>query len=176
MIQTSITALKDYILTWNTYFTNGYDDVYMDENTGIVANDKPVFPNDKIGDYFYIRLPQQTRFDYTAASTINDCSNTPMLDAELTLIACMRNASADILMTNLVNTISSYNDAVRFISARYNSEDVVLQELSRMKKEKVDAALSRLGNHTIISVTFRMLVNFKLRKVSADCILNPCVC
>jgi hypothetical protein len=172
MIQSTLTGLKDYIAQKNTYFTTSYDDVYMDETTGIVANSLPVFPNDKLGNYFYLRLPNQSRFDYNPVNRITDCSNTPAVVSEITLVACARNASADRLMTNLLNTISSYNADVRFTTCTYRSEDVVLRELSRMKKENIDAALQRLGNHTIVSVNFSLSVNFTLTK----CILDPCRC
>lgn len=172
MIQPALIALKNYILTANPYFNTGFDDVYMDETKGVVGNDLPVFPNDKIGDYFYLRLPSQVRFNYTAASAISDCANTPNIEAELMLVACVRKADASILMTNLTNTISMYNDSARFTNARYRSEDVVLQELGRMKKENTEAALARLGNHTIVSLSFVLSVPFTLTK----CITDPCSC
>jgi hypothetical protein len=176
MIQSTLTGLKDYILSTNTYFGKGFDDVYMDESTGIVANNLPVFPADNLGDYFYLRLPNQSRFDYNVVNRVTDCSNTPAIVSEITLVACVRKANADRLVTNLLNTISSYNDDVRFVTVQYRSEDVVLRELSRMKKENIDAALQRLGNHTIVSVNFSLSVSFRLRKVSSNCILDPCKC
>jgi hypothetical protein len=176
MIQSTLTGLKDYILSTNTYFGKGFDDVYMDETTGIVANGGAIFPNDTLGDYFYLRLPNQSRFDYAAINRVTDCSNTPGVVSDITLVACVRKASADRLMTNLLNTISSYNDDVRFVTCQYRSEDVVLRELGRLKKENIEAALQRLGNHTIVSVNFSLSVSFQLRKVSSGCILDPCKC
>lgn len=176
MIQPTLTAIKDYILQYNTYFGKGFDDVWMDETTGIVAGDKPIFPNDTLGDYFYLRLPNQSRFDYNRVNVVSDCANTPSIVSELTLVACVRKASYDRLVTNLLNTLSSYNADVRFTSVIYRSEDVVLKELARMKKENIEAALKRLGNHTIVSISFALSVSFTLKKVTAGCILNPCVC
>lgn len=173
MIQPTLTAIKDYILSQNTYFNKGFDEVYMDEAKGIVADEKTiVFPNDKLGSYFYLRLPSQSRFDYAAASKISDCSNTPDIVSEITLVCCVLKASPDRLMTNMLNTISKYNPDVRFVSCRYRSEDVVMTELARMEKGNIMAALSRLGKHTIISLTFSLSVGFKLSK----CIVDPCSC
>ena len=166
MIQDKLTALKDYILQYNTYFGKGFDDVWMDENTGIVENGKPIFPNDTLGDYFYLRLSNQSRFDYNRAAAISDCANTPNVVSEITLVACVRKANYNTLMTNLLNTVSSYNADVRFTSAIYRSEDVVLKELARMKKENIEAALQRVGNHTIVSISFALAVPFTLRKVA----------
>lgn len=172
MIQSSLTALKDYILAQNTYLNKGFDNVYMDEKTGTVANaDGEVFPNDTLGNYFYLRLPNQSRFDYTVASRISDCANTPNIVSEITLVACILKGSEDKLMSNILNTLSKYNADVRFTTAMYRKEDVVSRELARLSKENILAALSRVKG-TVISVSFTMSTNFQLSK----CIVDPCNC
>lgn len=172
MIQSSLTALKDYILTKNTYFHKGFDNVYMDEKTGIIAGDgSEVFPNDTIGNYFYLRLPNQSRFDYTQAARISDCTNTPNIVSEITLVACIIKGSEDKLMSNILNTLSKYNADVRFITCMYRKEDVVSRELARLSKENILAALSRVKG-TVVSVSFTMSTNFQLSK----CIVDPCIC
>jgi len=177
MIQETLTSLKDFILQYNTYFRQGFDNVYLDETTGIVEAGKPVFPNDTLGNYFYLRLPSVSTFDYNPVAAISDCSNTPLLVSDVTLVACVLDSDHDRLMANLMNTISSFNANARFTQCRFRSEDVVLAELARMPAEKRTAALARIGKHTIISVTFSLAVNFQLRSVKkADCILDPCKC
>lgn len=176
MIQSTLTAFKEYILDTNTYYSNGFDDVYLDETKGIVAGKEIVFPNDNLGNYFYLRLPNSFRFDYSAISRISDCVSSPAITGEMTIVACVRNGNADNMVTNLLNTVVTYNGSWRLRGVMYRSEDVVIRELARMSKENISAALSRLGNHTIVAVNFEIDVEFRLLKMSPSCILDVCSC
>lgn len=176
MIQSTLTAFKEYILSTNTYFSKGFDDVYLDDTQGIVAGKETVFPNDKHGNYFYLRLPNSFRFDYNTISRVTDCASSPGITGEVSLVALVRNGNADNIVTNLLNTIVNYNSVWRIRSAMYRSEDVVLKELAKMGKDNIVAALARLGNQTIVSITFEIDVEFRLRKMSTTCILDVCNC
>lgn len=177
MLQSKLTAIKNYILEHNTYFAHGYDNAWLDEaNGGVSLGEKVLFPNDNLGNYFYLRMPNQIRFDYSAAARIDDCSNTPSPTGEVVLVASIKGGSPDKLITNLLNTIGSYNAELRFSSAVYQSEVVVQQEMRGFKKETVNAALARIGKNKIVSITFAVSTEFRLRKVTSGCILNPCEC
>lgn len=177
MLKTKLTAIKNYILEHNTYFAHGYDNAWLDEvNGGVSLGEKVLFPNDTLGSYFYLRLPNQVRFDYVVSSRIDDCSNTPNVTGDVVLVASVKKGNADTVITNLLNTISSYNGLVQFGSAVFQSEVVVQQELRGLSKESIRAALARIGNNTIVSLTFRLSSEFRLRKVTANCIIDPCSC
>lgn len=174
-MQSTLTAIKDFVLQYNPYFSAGYSDVYMDETKGYIANDKVIFPNDNLGNYFYLRLPHDVGFDYTPASRVDDCSNTPNPTGDVTIVAIVKDANPDKLIQNLLNTISGYNATVRLKGAKYNSANVTLTELGRASKEVKEAALKRL-KHTIVSITFTLSVPFTLRRITSNCIIDPCQC
>jgi len=51
-----ISDLKNFILTHNPYFDNGFANVSIDEKLGLVANfEDVVFPSSTNGDFFYLR-------------------------------------------------------------------------------------------------------------------------
>lgn len=174
MLKEKITRLKDFILSKNPYFDTGFDDVYQDETTGIVANDLPVFPADHLGNYFYLRLPQNVSFDNSSYQQVADCITGIGVQSLIYLIACMRGADADHLMTNLVNTLQAYqSDQITFRGAIYQPQAVVLQELSRLSQAEKSAALQKLGkDYCIVSISFQLTVPFQFTQ--SRCFTNPC--
>lgn len=175
MLKGKLDGLKEHILQYNPYFNNAFADVIQDDTTGIVHNGKPIFPNDTLGDYFYLRLPSNVQFEYAPIYNISTSINGVGLRSNIVLVACMRNADPDKLLSNLVNTIQSYQtEYVRFTGAIYESDGVLLQELSKIKdKENIEAALQRLGNdYTLVSIIFQYTFPFTFQK--PICITEPC--
>lgn len=171
MLQDKINELKEHILQYNGYFSNAYSDVYVDQQTGIVHNkDGAIFPNDTLGDYFYLRLANASQLQYTALSTATQGLS---VSAPVVLVACLKSGSADTLLANLINTLRHFSpENIRFTSFLYNSSDVVLQELSRItEKADIEAALQRIQN-VIVSVSFTYSYNMSFQKL--NCIQDPC--
>lgn len=176
MLNTQIETLKDYIIQYNPYFNNGYTGVVLNEKTGMVHNNEPVFPMDTLGDYFYLRTEDGLRFDFNEQFRISDCIAPTGVTASMVLVACVNNADADKLLNNLTNTILAYTASnIRLRSAIFESDDVVLQELRKMQAESIDAALQRLkSSYTIVSIKFEISDRYNFQKPS--CNVNPCKC
>jgi hypothetical protein len=164
-------GLVEHILTTNTYFDNGFDDVYQDETTGLVENGEPVFPADNHGRYFYLRLPNNIRFDYSAQFTLDECSNSPGKIYDVILVACVADVNAEGLLNNLLSALSSYQERITLQSASIQGNVVINQELSFMSKDDREAALKRKpDNLTIVSISFSYIKETLL----TNCITEPC--
>lgn len=169
MLKDSIISLKDFILDNNSYFSSGYGPVFFNDK-GILE----VFPNDKLGDYFYIRHAAKATVDSTAAMKISDCATPMGVRSECFLIACVREADNDRLINNLVHTIQGSGRNAVVTGLTYEREAVVLQEMPKHPKEDREKALQNLSNWTIVSVQFNLTVRVKPVKNLAECIENPC--
>lgn len=178
MLKEKLYNLKEHILKYNPYFNNAFDYTVQDENTGIIHDSIPVFPADNLGDYFYLRITNNVRFDnqsiYNTATTISGVGLVPTI----ILVACVRDADADKLLNNLVNTLRAESCGARIglVSMLFNGRDVILQELARMKeKENIEAALQRLpSGMTLVSITFTYSFNYTFQKLK--CFDPPCNC
>lgn len=171
MYNSELEAIKDRILEYNTYFDQGYSDVYQDPVKGIVHNDLPVFPSDSLGNYFYLRLPDSVRFTPSADSRINDCDTPLNMNAVVLLVACVKDADPDRLMSNLLITLQK-TDNVTVTAGVFDSARVVLNELARVSEATQKTALARLDDITIVSLSFSLDKIFQPQKLS--CITNPC--
>lgn len=163
--------LKEHIMTKNPYFDVGYDDVYQDETTGIVHNSEPVFPADNLGNYFYLRLPNNIRFDSSNTFQYSECDNSPGKVYDMILVAVVANANPETLLDNLISTLGTFQHLVSFSSAIIQPAVVINQELSFMSKEDRDAALKRKPeNLTIVSLSF----SYTIETLINNCITEPC--
>lgn len=175
MLKEAIENIKDAIKDNNPYFDKGFCNVYQNPDVGIVlAGDVPVFPASELGDYFYLRLPNNVTFSSGTYEAIADSIKGIGLNATIVLVACVKNANCDVLMKNIVNTLQALcGENITLNTAVYNSSEVVRQELSFMNKEQRDAALARIPNGmAIVSVTFTYQIPFTF----SNCIVNPCSC
>lgn len=172
MLQDKLNSIRDSILRYNTYFKNGYSSVYVDDKS--VRETKKqiaVFPNDTLGDYFYIRLADAAAFKFTPR-VLADCINGYDLTANLVLVAVVNNADSGDLIHNLVSTFSQIG-GTNVTSAIWIKEDVVKEEMKSMDKKEINAALSKLkADHTIVSVKFGY--NGTIGIIDLNCIQNPC--
>lgn len=175
MIKTYLEQLKEHILEYNTYFDNGYADVIQDYR-GIIRNKQPIFPQDTLGNYFYLRLPSDVQFDNSAQYNISDCSNGFGISAVIVLVAIVNGANADILFDNMLSTVSRWKGLnLRFTRGLFQSDLVVAQELSKISKEDLQTALQRLReDQTMISLQFTATAAFNAQKL--NCITDPCIC
>lgn len=180
MWQQQLNRLKAFILQHNPYFKNGYHNAWIDPKGHVVVpilkdgEFLPVMPNDTLGDYFYLRLPQQFSLGESIAFTINDCEKGIVASGQLTLIAYVHDADPDLLIDNLLNTILQYdNQLVGVNSFITQPELVVMQELAKMDKKELMKALQNIpDNVSIVSLVFTLRTPFQYKKLS--CITKPC--
>lgn len=176
MLRTKLTELKDFILLKNTYLSTGFDNVYQDAVNGLILQDeKPIFPMDNLGDYFYLRLPDEMKFVYDARRfKTDDCGFEFGISAKVYLVAFMRGADSDTLFNNLVNTLQGFDDAyLSFNGGIFKKELVIQQELKRYSKEDIAKALQNIQRKdALVSISFDISTNFTKKKLS--CLENPC--
>lgn len=175
MLQQLLVDLRDYILKFNTYFSVGYEAVYIDPNIGIVNNGKTfAFPDDTIGSYFYLRLPNQTAYSQQKEYTISDNVSGLGMSMEVYLVAYVKDSDADKLLLNLISTLRYYGD-LRINRATNQSDVVVTQELAKTDKKIIMAALQRIPkNASIVSINFT--INKPVEFIYPNCITTPCGC
>lgn len=173
MISTKLDELGAAIAAKNTYFDNHFSDVVFDETTGYILSDQtPAFPNDTLGNYFYLRSPRNWGFQ---SVPIADGVVGTNVSGQVILVAYMRDADPDKLAANLINTIrglSCSGHDVALLSATAQAETVILQELANLSAENQETALQRIGeNVTLVSVTFTYNTDYPY----STCIVNPCL-
>ena len=174
MIKETIEAVKDFILSANTYFNKGIAGVTINE-AGHVAGNEIVFPNDKYGDYFYIRQANRSTFETGSYDKVTDCDNGESLRTDIFIVACVRNADADKLIDNLIHTMQKYPDN-RAVAVITESDDVIAQELAKASKTNKKAAQARIGNYTIVCLQVNIGTRVLPVRNLTTCILNPCSC
>lgn len=165
MYKAALSDIRDKILTANTYFAQGFSDVYSDNTKGIVNAEAIVFPSDTLGNYFYLRLPKSITFN----NGLGDLTPT----MSIILVAIVRDADADKLLTNLLQTLLNQCQSVGITAANVIREDVLRTELQGILDAKgIEAALARLNNFTLVSVSFTYAT--EIMKKPLTCIVNPC--
>lgn len=165
-------------MRYNPYLTKGFNHAWIDDETGQVfaAYGKEmiaVFPNDQLGDYFYMRTPQRINFSEAKDYKMVECLRGTAVSGQVILVACVRDADSDQLVHNLANTLQSYSSDLMLNSAIFQSEFVMLQELAKMKEENISAALARIKpDMTFVSLTFTMRSEFQYTPL--QCMTKPC--
>ncbi len=174
MLKAKLEMLKEFILTNNTYFTSGYANAVQDDETGIVHERVPLFPNDALGNYFYLRVQRGVQFSYEGMYKMSDAVGSVGINAQIVLVACVRNADADKLAENLVMTMSRYYpEYIKLQQVLYQSEQVVGQELALLSRENIQAALQRIdSDYTMVSLLFSYAAPIIVQPLK--CITNPC--
>lgn len=179
MIASKLAQIGAEIQRLNPYFDAAYNNVVASDIGYVMFDPKgqamPVFPNDTLGDYFYLRMPRNWQFsegDYIAEGISGTTIN-----AQIVLVAYMMNADADKLASNLINTVRTIGERVRgtiqLVSATAVDEEVLAQELADLGDDAYNAARARLGqNITLCSVTF----NYSQLFPYSNCFDNPCKC
>lgn len=170
MLQEQLIDLRDFILTHNSYFNKGYYDGILDKTTGKVN----YFPADFDGDYFYLRLPDNLTPDYSNDYIISP-NGSIGIRYNLILVAAVNNGDSSLLLENMISTIAAYGcrQAVTITKMLFMPDEVVLQELAKVKKEVAAAGLKRLGGYALCSVHFNFTLPFTFTKL--NCITKPCL-
>jgi len=177
LLHQQLTKLRDFILTYNTYFDNGFDYVTQDGVTGYVANNEmQVFPADNFGNYFYLRLPNQLGFDYSELYKVSDCGGGVGVTYNIILVALVIDGDTEILVQNILTTLGNYNqNNIQMTKILIHAEDVISQELAKIDKSEIQSAVQRVPyNSSLCSVHFKFTVPYVYQSLS--CIINPCSC
>lgn len=165
--------LKDittFILQYNTYFDRGFSNAYAATN-GIHDGEQVVFPNDTLGDYFYLRPNQPMSITVSERDRISDCAVPMALNASVIIVASVKNADPVMLVNNLANTISRFGFPISTVTIQ--PEEVVQQELGRMGQYDIASTMARLQrSNTLVSLTFT--ARRALPVIKLDCLPNPC--
>lgn len=175
-LRSKISALRDFIMKYNTYFDSGYDNVQQDQNTGYIANETEiVFPADNKGNLFYIRHPYGLGFDYTNAYRASDERSNPGVKYDMVLVAMVDGADEGLLLENMLTTLGNYNiENIKLIKALFGV-DVITSELSKIAKEDIQKAIQNIPeNAAFCAVYFTFTTPFIFQSV--NCIQSPCVC
>lgn len=176
MLKNVLTSVKDFILEYNTYFDTGFAHVIRNEEGYLVEGETPVFPSDIYGDYFYMRLPDESKFDY-AVPRLNDCDGGFKQAANIVLVACMVNADEYELANNLISTLNAYKDAdIKLTNIVYDADFVVKTELSKRPDPEASKGMQNIDkNYKIISIAFDL--KYYYEPIALDCIERPeCNC
>lgn len=170
--------LRNHIHTRNNYFHHGYANAFRSDVTGAIWAHKLkdmqcLLPDDTLGNYFYLRTDATIRLEPQPAERLTDggAQRVGFLDAvTVYLVAIVSNADAFRLIENLRNTAMSYADMnVLPVSASWNREQIVTEELAKMKADDVAAALKHYNDETIVKLTMNVSKTF----IPGNCIVNP---
>ena len=178
MKQQDFEELKDFILSKNEYFTEGFAFAYKDDITHTVqvkgAKDvKRLLPSDVLNNYFYLRNEPQLKHEPKDSERLTDngAQRLTFLDTQIIhLVAIVNNADAYQLVENIRNTAMMYEAFnVRPMTTSWNREQIVFSELSKMGAVDVNAALQRLKNETVV----RIQLSISKIHIPSSCITNP---
>jgi hypothetical protein len=167
-------ALRDFILQYNPYYTTGFANVLQYDNGLVATTGQAVFPADNLGNYFYLRMPNQVQVDNSPAYTIADNGLGIGLQYNVVLVACMLDGNAECMITNLLTTLMRYhNEPLRITTVLPNAEDVIFQELSKVNEATAINAVKNLPEKlTICSIHFTFTIPFVPQQLG--CLSTPC--
>lgn len=172
MLKNTIEHIKDKLIEETSFFTNGFSDVIQNPELGLVLKgDVPIFPSDTLGNYFYLRLPNNLTFTQGTGFAIADTITGIAVNAEIVLVACVKDADADVLIMDILNVLrATCNDPnITFVSATYNSAEVVRRELEFMTTEMRNTALQNIPDDlTIVSITFTIQNDIDYNKCETE--------
>lgn len=169
-----LAKLKDFILLHNPYFKHGFDAVVLEESGYVAENGQIVFPADDLGNYFYLRLPNNLQADYNPQYSIADSYQSIGVKYDIILVACVVNGDNGKMLENIITTLGRYNDEpLRMTKLLHLADDIVIQELSKIGKENAEAALQRFPeNMGICSVHFTFTIPYIFQQLK--CLQDPC--
>lgn len=172
-------ALKDFILAKNTYLHNGYANAFKDDVTKRILATKGsdyinLLPDDTKGNYCYLRNDTIMQFTPQLQERLTDAGTQRLSFLDniiVTLVAVVQDADALKVVENLRNTCMMYEALnVQSLSANWNREQVITEELNGMRAEDIAAALKRLKDETIVKLTLRISQLF----TPSSCIVDIC--
>lgn len=170
-------TLRDFILTKNTYFSNGYFNAFVDGETSSVytienGNLKAIFPEDRLGNYFYLRNDPNMKF--ASKQGYEECGVGRFnFDDTMTvyLVAIVNDADEFELINNLRNTVLSTKELIAIpTAAMWQTENVLIDEMKGFGEKAIKEALKNLKGQTIVKLTLSISKEF----IPNKCINNPC--
>lgn len=170
-------SLKEFILSKNTFFSEGYANAFIDSETEAVysyvnGDLKVIFPDDRVGNYFYLRNDSSIKF--ALKTGYQECGIGKFnFDDTLTcyLIAVVNGADEYDLLTQLRNTCLSYSKLICIpSSAITQTENVIVTEMSGFEKETIWDTLKNLKNKKIL----RLQITISKEFIPNNCIIDPC--
>lgn len=164
--------IAQQILQYNPYFNKGFGDGYLNTK-GVYQSgtEQVLFPNDSLGDYFYLRQLQPTRIVNRPVDKIVDCAASFAIQSNGVLVAYIRKADSTILISNLISTLSFLSIAVTSVTMQ--PEVVILQELQGLDPETIAQTIANMDKSvTLISIAFQYYLPLPL--VDLNCLPNPC--
>lgn len=176
MTAQQLTDLKDFILLKNKYFNNGYAHAFRDEGLVVARKGKglePVSVNDKLGNYFYLRIDGDIAINPATNIKVKDCNGgLGYYDSvRLQIVAFVKDADEYIVMNNLRTTVTGYSELSCVpVSANIVRESVIRAEHTGIADSDIQAMLQRLKNLTVI----RLTVEISAIQPENSCIYNPC--
>lgn len=172
-------AFKDFILSTNPYFVNGYANVFKDSETGYIfaRNGQDfinVFPMDYAGAYFYLRNESGINFREDYNGRVQDCGAGRLAFNDTVvcqIVAVVSKANGYDLINNLRNTAMMFTGMNAIPTAAiWVREEVVVNEMAKSSEDELMAALQRLKDETIVRVT----VSITKPYVTGTCIIDVC--
>lgn len=171
-------ALKNHILKLNGYFTTGFANAFKDTQTSAIytrvnGNLKAIFPEDRLGNYFYIRNEPQATF--TAKLGYEDCGpGRAAYDDRLTayLVAIVQDGDEYEMIANLRNSVLRYKEMfVVPVGAIWQRENVVITEMQGFEDSEILTALTNLKGQAIVRVQLQITKEY----LPNNCITEPCI-
>jgi hypothetical protein len=180
MFRQELSKITAHMKQYNPFFMEGYSTVWQDPETGHVWAETEkgrmsIFPEDRLGDYFYLRTLAQGRLAIDQQQyPVIGCNLTGIVaTGSIRMVAVVRDANADLLIVRLVNALSLYDVTTLQVSA-FNpySELVLASEMALADESDIATALQRLGNEAIVSVDFNLSAGIGFKKL--DCLPEIC--
>jgi hypothetical protein len=179
MIPQVLEGLKDFILSKNTVFHNGYANAYRNELRYTIYTKTgnellPLLPNDTLGNYFYLRHEDAIQHEPSSAERLADSGSGRLsfLDTIIIqLVAFADKACAYTLIDNLRNTLMMFDGLhAQPITSMFESTKILVAELPKISNEQQHALLQRVKDETIIRITLKASLLF----TPSNCINNAC--
>lgn len=179
MTDSNFDSLKDYILKLNKYYDSAYANAFKDEESSAVyvrsgKDLKMVFPDDRIGNFFYIRTEPNMAFQPDRGLATMDCGvgRVGFNDvATIQIVSVLRDGNALEMINNIRNSLMAYpNFNIIPIAAIWQRENVVLTEMSGFDEDVLRRIYARLKDETIVRVTAQITAQY----LPSTCINNPC--
>lgn len=171
--------LRDHILRANTYFVSGFANAFSDTVTDSVyaradGDLRPIFPDDRLANYFYLRNEQSETYSVQKGYEDSGPGRATFLDSlVINLVAIVTGADPSVLINNLRNTCLMFKGYdVSPVSSIWQRENVVVSEMKGFNGDTITGVLQRLKDETMIKLQLKVSKEF----IPNRCIDNPCKC
>jgi len=179
MFKGKLNQITDFIKEHNSFFANGFGNAFQHDETGIIWADtkagvRPIFPDDTLADYFYLRTDKAARLQQDTAMFPEYCGKVAgtVGITSVKAVAVVFDADADLLVRRLINVIALASDGIVISGCNWNREEVLVNEMRNAEEKDVKAALQRLKKQVIVSIDFTIYDPISFNKI--NCLPNIC--